>query len=142
MHIHPRPAADKVKDLLAACSLPVSDLEPAHFEHFFGCGEQGAPQGVVGVELHGKAGLLRSLAVRESARGRGCGTGLVRQAEAHAAANGVESLYLLTTTAEKFFQSLGYACVERAALPQAIRATAEFSSLCPASSVVMVKRLG
>lgn len=141
MRIHPCPPQDKVRDLLAACSLPFSDLQPAHFQHFFGCGAWDAPQGVVGVELHGKAGLLRSLAVSEAARGQGCGTNLVKQAEAHAAANGVQSLYLLTTTAERFFEALGYARMQRAAVPEAIQRTSEFSRLCPASAVIMVKHL-
>jgi amino-acid N-acetyltransferase len=142
MHIHPRPSASKVKDLLAACKLPSSDLEPAHFEHFFGCGLEAEPKGVVGVELHGTLGLLRSLAVDESTRGRGCGKRLVREAEEHAYANGVQSLYLLTTTATDFFQSQGYLKIERASVPDVIQRTPEFCSLCPSSSTVMVKRLG
>jgi amino-acid N-acetyltransferase len=48
---------------------------------------------------------------------------------------------LLTTTAEDFFRALGYARIARELAPEAIRTTREFSSLCPASSVVMVKRL-
>jgi amino-acid N-acetyltransferase len=102
VHIYPRPPAAKAKELLTGCNLPVSDLDDGHFEHFFGCGAEGEPKGVVGVELHGELGLLRSLAVDAAVRGRGCGSRLVAEAEQHAL---------------------------------------EFSSLCPASSVVMVKRL-
>jgi amino-acid N-acetyltransferase len=79
--------------------------------------------------------------VDEAARGRGCGSRLVAEAERHAARLGVQSLYLLTTTAEDFFRALGYATIARELAPEAIRNTREFSSLCPASSVVMVKRL-
>lgn len=141
MHIYPHPPAAKVKDLLTACKLPVSDLQAAHFEHFFGCGSEKVPQGVVGIELYGKVGLLRSLAVSEAARGHGCGSELVKEAEKHAAANGVDALYLLTTTAEQFFAFLGYVKVERASLPEAIQRTSEFSALCPSSSIAMVKYL-
>ena len=140
-NIYQCPPAGKVKNLLAACKLPSSDLEPAHFEHFFGCGPETEPQGVVGVELYGKVGLLRSLAVDEAARGRGCGKRLVRQAEEHAAGNGVQSLYLLTTGAEDFFRLQGYVEVERASVPEVIRSTAQFSTLCPSSSTVMMKHL-
>src|SRR5919198_5970916 len=104
MHIYPSPPAAKVKELLAACKLPNSDLEVTHFEHFFGCGREDEPKGVIGIELYGNVGLLRSLAVDESTRGRGCGKRLVTEAELHAARNGVQSLYLLTTTAENFFR--------------------------------------
>jgi amino-acid N-acetyltransferase len=127
--------------LLAACKLPGADLEDGHFEHFFGCGEQADPTGVVGVELHGKIGLLRSLAVDQTARRRGCGKRLVKQVEQYAAGRGVQSLYLLTTTAADFFAALGYRRVDRAQVPEAIRNTREFSGLCPSSSSVMVKDL-
>lgn len=141
VHIYPRPPAAKAKALLIGCNLPASDLNDGHFEHFFGCGAEDAPKGVVGVELHGELGLLRSLAVDAAVRGRGCGRRLVAEAEQHAARLGVESLYLLTTTAEEFFRGLGYATIARELAPEAIRKTQEFSRLCPTSSVVMVKRL-
>ena len=141
VRIHPHPPAAKVKKLLAACKLPGTDLEDEHLAHFFGCGEQADPTGVVGVELYGKLGLLRSLAVDQAARRHGCGKRLVKEAEQYAAGRGVQSLYLLTTTAEGFFAAIGYRRVDRAQVPAAIRDTQEFSSLCPSSSSVMVKDL-
>jgi len=53
----------------------------------------------------------------------------------------VDWLYLLTTTAETFFVRCGYEVIDRAAVPEEIRATAEFRDLCPASSLCMKKRL-
>lgn len=141
MRIHPHPPAAKVKKLLAACKLPSADLEGEHFEHFFGCGEEADPKGVVGVELYGEFGLLRSLAVDQTARRRGCGKRLVKEAEQYAAGRGVQSLYLLTTTADEYFAAMGYMRVDRAQVPEAIRNTREFSSLCSSSSRVMVKDL-
>lgn len=139
--IHPRPAAEGVKRLLAACSLPSADLSPGKLRHFFACGPAEGPSGVVGLELFGTDALLRSLAVAQEARGKGCGRRLVQAAEGHARSRGATSLYLLTTSAEKFFRRLGYAEVPREAVPDAIRATPEFSALCPASAVAMSKRL-
>jgi amino-acid N-acetyltransferase len=141
MRIHPHPAAAGVRRLLAACNLPVADLDDEHLRHFFACGAQGDPSGVVGVELHGEFGLLRSLAVEERARGRGCGKRLVEQAEQYAATCRVQSLYLLTTAARDFFAALGYKTVDRAQAPEPIQNTAQFSSLCPSSATVMVKNL-
>ncbi len=141
MHIYPRPPAAKAKELLIGCNLPVSDLDDGRFEHFFGCGAEDAPKGVVGVELHGEFGLLRSLAVDAAVRGRGCGSRLVAEAEQHALRHGVRSLFLLTTTARDFFRQLGYAEAVRDRVPEAIRSTSEFSTLCPSTSVVMVKQL-
>jgi amino-acid N-acetyltransferase len=91
--------------------------------------------------VHGRDALLRSLAVDPGRRGRGCGLALVAAAERHAAAEGVQCVYLLTTTAAGFFERLGYAPAARADAPAAIRACAEFASLCPEDSAFMVKRL-
>jgi amino-acid N-acetyltransferase len=54
---------------------------------------------------------------------------------------GAREIYLLTTTAERFFERLGYARVQREAAPVAIQQTQEFSTLCSSSSALMVKRL-
>ena len=62
-------------------------------------------------------------------------------AEQYAAAHGVHALYLLTTTAESFFEHRGYRRIDRAEAPPSIQSTREFSSLCPASSAFMIKRL-
>ena len=117
------------------------DLRPGHLEHFFGCGPENEPKGIVGLEIYGSDALLRSLAVDASARGRGCAKALVAQAERYAASRGVRRIYLLTTTAGKFFERLGYRALARADAPEAIRNTAEFSSLCPSSSAFMAKDL-
>lgn len=130
-----------MRRLLAEAELPAADLTGAHFEHFFGCGAEEAPQGVVGVEIHGTQALLRSLAVEPAVRGRGCARALVERAERHARARGVRRMYLLTTTAADFFARLGYKRLGRDEAPEAIRATREFSALCPASSALMVKEL-
>jgi len=141
LRFHGRPPLQRVCELLQAAALPVTDLTPAHLSHFFGCGDETAPQGVVGVELHGEDALLRSLAVAEAARGKGCGRALVAQAERHARGHGARRIYLLTTTAAEFFGRLGYQSVPRADVPETIRATQEFASLCPASAAVLAKNL-
>jgi amino-acid N-acetyltransferase len=141
MRVFPQPAEADVRRLLAAAQLPVADLSAAHLAHFFGCGPQDHPQGVGGVELHGSDALLRSLAVDETLRGRGCGKALVATLEHHAREQGARRIYLLTTTAARFFEGLGYRAVARDAAPERIRATPEFSTLCPASAVFMTKYL-
>jgi amino-acid N-acetyltransferase len=141
MNVFPRPPASAVTRLLAEGGLPFSDLTTAHLEHFFGCGSASALDGIVGLELYDSVALLRSLAVRSECRGRGCGAALVAQAEIHAHSLGARDIYLLTTTAERFFERLGYARVPREAAPPAIQQTQEFSTSCPASSALMVKRL-
>jgi quercetin dioxygenase-like cupin family protein len=53
---------------------------------------------------------------------------------------GINNLHLLTTTAEKFFASPGFSVVPRDEAPASMKATSEFSSICPSSSTYMVMR--
>ncbi len=139
--IRERPPHLSVVALLEAEGLPASDLTETHLEHFFFTGSDGAPSALVGLEIYGEAALLRSLVVSAAARTQGLGTALVQHAEEYAAARRVRSLYLLTTTAEAYFEHRGYRRVDRSEAPPSIQSTREFASLCPASSAFMIKRL-
>ena len=141
MKIRRGPSEPEVRKLLAEAELPASDLSPELLEHFFACGPADAPEGVVGLEIYGSVALLRSLAVVAERRGTGCGKALVAEIERHARSEDVTELYLLTTTAERFFARLGYGRLAREEAPEAIRRTQEFTSLCPSSSAFMVKVL-
>ena len=131
-------ALPEVRALLEAARLPVADLAAARSE-FFGVRDDAGLVGVIGLERHGRAALLRSLAVRDDQRGRGLGTTLVRELEARARVLGVTELWLLTTTAESFFRELGYLPAARDAAPVAVRETAEFRGVCPTSAAFLTK---
>ncbi len=139
--IEAMPQDEELLALLSACGLPVSDLSPAGGVHFLGCRAGGALAGVVGLELHGRAGLLRSLAVAPAHRGHGLGAALTIHAEEQARRLGIETLYLLTTTAAGFFTRLGYSAADRRDAPVGIRQSAQFCGLCPVSSSFMGKCL-
>jgi amino-acid N-acetyltransferase len=130
-----------VATLLAAAALPSEDLHGGDNVLLFGEQSSGRLTAVVGLECYGHAALIRSLAVDSTERGKGMGNKLVEYAEAKARSMGATHLYLLTTTAQKFFERQGYQSIERAAAPEAIARTAQFSGLCPASSAFMVKQL-
>ncbi len=119
----------------------MSDISPSRSLQFFGCRADAKLVGVIGLEVGVPDALLRSLAVAPSHRNHGLGRSLVTFAEAQAASLGVESLFLLTATAETYFSKLGYSPASRVEAPSSIKATAQFSELCPASSVFMSKRL-
>lgn len=131
---------DDVERLLAANDLPSEDVRPGPAQFYVASAGDGVV-GTGGLELYGDAGLLRSVAVRDSARGAGVGTAVCEYLEETARAEGVEALYLLTTTAADFFADRGYVETERVDAPAAIRGTTQFEELCPATATCMRKRL-
>jgi amino-acid N-acetyltransferase len=141
LSVEQRPALAGAVALLASAQLPTEDLSEAHCEHFFFTGTRGSPTALVGLEFFGNVALLRSLVVSQPARGVGSGSALVKHAESYARERGVHTIYLLTTTAETFFERRGFARADRESAPPAIRATREFSGICPASSTFMSRKL-
>lgn len=130
----------RVEELLAANDLPSRDVRDKR-ECFFVASHSGEDVGVGGVEVHGSDGLLRSIVVDDRYRGRGHGGALCAALEDRARANGVEALYLLTTTAAEFFREMGYEETDREMVPSNIGRTSQFTDLCPASATCMVKVL-
>lgn len=141
MHIEPMSSIEEVTALLAENALPIVDISISSPFQFFGIRDGGALVAVVGLELYPPFGLLRSLAVRATFRKRGFARELVSFAESFSATHGVESLFLLTTTANQFFVGLGYSPASRDKAPSSIQATSQFSSLCPASSAFLSKHV-
>lgn len=128
-----------IRWLLDIEELPSADLTEDALQHFLVARDATGVAGAVGLEKIGEVALLRSLVVTREHMGRGLGRRLVFEAEALASKLGVRSIYLLTTTASAFFAHLGFRPIGRAGAPDAIQGTREFSSLCPASAVLMVK---
>ena len=126
----------QVEALLTESGLPLDGVREAIVD-FLVAESNARIVGVVGMEYHGKYGLLRSTAVREQWRSRGVARRLVEQIIADAESRGIEALYLLTTTAERYFPSFGFHTTPRDAVPDEIRATGEFRGACPASATVM-----
>lgn len=129
-----------VERLLTRNSLPTDDVN-ANADCFFIAVQNGERVGIAGLESYPPDGLLRSVVVEESHRGRGLGGELCDRVEARASAQGVETLYLLTTTAADFFLARGYERVDRTDAPAAIRKTQQFASLCPSTATCLRKSL-
>jgi N-acetylglutamate synthase-like GNAT family acetyltransferase len=130
-----------VEALLTAAGLPLDGVHEA-LPCFVVAEDAGDIVGVAGIEACGVAGehaLLRSVAVAPTWQNRGLGRALVSRTVAEAEARGAKALYLLTTTAEHYFPSFGFHTTARDAVPDDVRATAEFQGACPASATVMVR---
>jgi amino-acid N-acetyltransferase len=97
--------------------------------------------GAAAVEVYADGALLRSVVVDPAVQGQGLGHRLSEAALSIAKAHGTQTVFLLTTTAEKFFPRLGFAPITRDDVPASVQASIEFQSACPASAVVMRKRL-
>ena len=131
----------EIRQLLAGCDLLHEDITAALVEHFL-LGWDGARLiAVVGLEVNNQVALLRSLAVDAEYRNRGIASSLVDKIEDYAKSLNVDTLYLLTMTAEVFFKKCGYRLTARNSAPAAMQGTTEFKNLCPASAACMVKHL-
>jgi amino-acid N-acetyltransferase len=97
--------------------------------------------GAAAVELYADGALLRSVVVDPIVQGQGLGHRLSEAALGIAKDRGTQTAFLLTTTAEKFFPKLGFEPIVRDDVPASVQASIEFQSACPASAVVMRKRL-
>jgi amino-acid N-acetyltransferase len=133
---------DLIRTVLIASELPVEDLsENAPIRFLIADYPAAQFGGCIGLEVHGRDGLVRSLAVPSNLRVHGIGKRLVAAVQRLAAAEGIERLWLLTTTASVFFLHVGYEVTDRAAAPELIKRSLQFESICPASAVCMTRTL-
>ena len=139
-----RPARDDdlaaIERLLTAAGLPLDGVAAA-LQDFVVAEHGDRLVGVAGLEVCCEDALLRSVAVEPEWRSRGLGRALVSRAIAEAEARGIRALYLLTTTAERYFPSFGFERVERDAVPAEVLGTAEFRHACPATATAMCRPL-
>jgi amino-acid N-acetyltransferase len=134
-------------DLGRALELLRAERLPEHgvveqFGHYLVVRELGQLVGVCGVEVHGEYGLLRSLVIDPGFRGQGAGDCLVRGLLDFAGPKlHLKALYLLTTTAQRYFERYGFHLVTREEAPAAIRESWELREGCPASAAFMKRSL-
>lgn len=129
----------KVVEILESCGLPSQDLTKGLIQHFFIVKSDNKAIGTIGLEVFDGHGLLRSLAVRSDKRGTGLGKLLVQKIESYASNLGIDQIYLLTTTADDFFQYLDYTEIPRSKVPELVLKSKEFAQICPSSAVTMTK---
>ena len=126
-----------IQKLLKICDLPSADIGQPN-QVFYVHGQNNNILGVCGIELYDGQALLRSLAVHPDKRGTGLGSKLLEYTIQKAEQQyGVELFYLLTTTAAAYFKKKGWKELLRESAPAAIKASQEFSSICPESAVCL-----
>lgn len=126
--------------LLRSHKLPtdgIGDLVRAHPEYVIVAELHGTIVGTAALDVQGSHALLRSVAVARDLATLGVGTKLVTDAITLARALQLESIVLLTTTAQEWFPRFGFVVGERSAVPPALTTHVEMTSACPASAVYM-----
>jgi amino-acid N-acetyltransferase len=131
---------DEVLGLLTRSRLPVDGLAE-HVATMVVARRTGRIVGSAALELYADGALLRSVAVDAAVQGQGVGGALTDAALELARERRLPAVYLLTTTAERYFPKLGFERIERAAVPAGVQTSVEFTTACPSSAIVMRKIL-
>ena len=126
--------------LLERLHLPIDGVAD-HVKTMIVAKDGGQIVGTAALELYADGALLRSVAVEPKYQGRQLGHELTDAALNLATRQGVTNVFLLTTTAERFFPRFGFESITRDQVPPSVRASVEFQSACPASAIVMRKQL-
>lgn len=126
-----------IETMLLSARLPLDGARD-HLAAFVVGESDGVARCVGGYERYGDVALLRSVAIAKRWRGQGIGSQLLQVLKGRAHADGIGSLYLLTTTAADFFARHGFIEVDRATAPAVLQGSREFQGVCPASATLMV----
>ena len=127
-----------VEGLLTTSNLPLDGVADALAT--FVVAESGTDLvGVAGLEVCCNNALLRSVAVRPEWRSHGVGRALVTRVISDAESRGIRALYLLTTTADRYFPTFGFRTITRDEVPADVREASEFRAGCCASATVMCR---
>lgn len=129
-----------IEVILTSFNLPAEDCE-AHLPNFFIVEEDNRVIAVGGLEIFGKSGLVRSIAVISEYQGKRIGEMVYQRIEERAKALGMTQLFLLTDTAVQYFERFSFTKIRRSDTPVEIVATRQFRELCPDSATVMVSTL-
>lgn len=125
-----------IKQLLLANKLPTAGIDD-HWKTFIVARDGEAVVGCGGAEAYKFAALIRSVAVADSHRGRGIGRRIVRQLIDRLASRGIREFYLLTTTAQPYFEKRGFKPIDRYEIHPQLLASTELQGACPDTAVVM-----
>ena len=133
---------DELLALLAVVNLPAEGVVE-HLGHFRVARDiDNRLVGCAGLEVHGRLGLLRSVAVTPDSRHAGLGSKLTSAILDDAAEAGIEEVVLLTTTARDFFaQRFGFIEADRADYDERLAPSQEWSLPRCSSAAFMLLRL-
>ncbi|TAK48371.1 MAG: GNAT family N-acetyltransferase [Xanthobacteraceae bacterium] len=130
---------DGLAAALAGAGLPADDVREKGPLFWRFSATDDTPAGFGGLEVHDDLALLRSVVVLPVVRQHGFGDAIVASLENEARAHNCSQMWLLTTSARRYFERLGYQV--DLDVPDAIRGSRQFALLCPPVADIMVKAL-
>jgi amino-acid N-acetyltransferase len=130
----------EIRALLERLHLPLAGVDE-HLRTIVIARDGAQIVGTAALELYADGALLRSVAVEPGRQGQQLGHQLTDAALQLATTHGANAVFLLTTTAERFFPKLGFEQIGRDQVPPSVRESVEFQSACPASAIVMRRQL-
>ena len=127
-----------IEALLRDAGLPLDGYDETHFAVARLAGEL---VGAAGIERHGNDSLLRSVVVAPVHRGKHLAEALVADRLGWARSDGTQAISLLTTGAERYFERLGFAPIDRARLALQVPGSTQLAIPACSTAVAMTKRL-
>jgi amino-acid N-acetyltransferase len=130
---------ESINKLLQTADLPLVEASDNTQYFYKAINTKNEIVGAIGLEVYGRYGLLRSLVVSNEYRNKGIANDLVGQIVKLSAGLNLKEVYLLTTTAYKYFEKHHFERMHRNDAPEEIKQSKEFSSICTVSAIVMQK---
>ena len=130
-----------VEQLLSSLKLPTVGVAE-WIDRFWLAESEGKVVGIAGLEVYPDGALLRSVAVDPEWRNQQIARRLTERALDAARQAGNNSVFLLTTTADRYFPGLGFERIGRELVPPGVQQSVEFRGACPDSAVIMRRILG
>lgn len=126
----------QIIELLKENNLPTSDIS-LNTQQFWKYQPDDKIKALAGIEPYGEYAIFRSFVSHLSIRGKGVAFKLYQHSLKEAKKQGINRLFLLTTTAKDWFLKHKWTVIERSSVPNQIANSKEFKSICPASATCM-----
>jgi len=126
----------EITHMLEVCDFPFSDVQDKDIE-FWIIRENGILIATGALQHAGDSAIFRSFSVNPEFRNKGFGERIYESILKSASVRGISTLYLLTTTAERYFLKRGWTRLDRNSTPKAVLESSEFKTICPSTAVCM-----
>ncbi|MBK2126338.1 GNAT family N-acetyltransferase [Fangia hongkongensis] len=131
----------QMTQLFAEANFFSADLFFRFNQRFFGFWQEGKLVAVIGAELNGHHGVLRSLVVSKAHRGAGIAKALIKHIEAYLVQQGVHTLYAFTQYGANYLTACNYRQILAKHVPSEINLLEYRLSTAKANDVIMSKEL-